>query len=325
VADRAQRPAHTRGEFLRQEQRLAGELGHRLQARGLVDRRPDHVEGQPVGRADVGMRDGAEVQAEAEGDFAQAGVPAVAGLRTALACVAALRRAPGDAARIRAIGAVARPAAPGEWLDEASAKVLIRDTGIAVPPGRVAEGEEDAALVAADLGGPVALKRVDPELRHKARAGALVLGAEGERAVREAYRGLNGCAGGRVLVEAMAPPGVELLVSARRDAVVPVVTVGLGGVWTEALRDAAVVPLPARPDRVERALRSLRAAPLLEAADLPAAAAVAARAGELLLEHDLELLELNPVIVHRRGAVAVDAVARRAVPETLDQEGPPES
>ena len=120
----------------------------------------------------------------------------------------------------------------------------------------------------------------------------------------------------RVLVEAMAPPGIELLVSARRDAVVPVLTVGLGGIWTEAFGDAAVIPLPADAARVERALRSLRAAPLLAGTrtgapvDVAAAAALAARAGALLLDQGLELLELNPVLVNARGAVAVDAVIR---------------
>ena len=64
-----------------------------------------------------------------------------------------------------------------------------------------------------------------------------------------------------VLVEQMAPPGAELLVAARADAVVPCLVVGAGGIWTEALDDAAVVPLPATPERVEAALRSLRAAP----------------------------------------------------------------
>jgi acetyl-CoA synthetase len=113
-----------------------------------------------------------------------------------------------------------------------------------------------------------------------------------------------------VLVEAMAPAGVELLVSARRDAVVPVLTVGLGGVWTEVFADAAVVPLPADPERVERALRSLRAAPLLDNVDARAAAQLAARVGALLLERDLELVELNPVLVNARGAVAVDALVR---------------
>jgi acetyl-CoA synthetase len=123
-----------------------------------------------------------------------------------------------------------------------------------------------------------------------------------------------------VLVEAMAPPGVELLVSARRDAVVPVLTVGLGGVWTEVFGDAVVIPLPVDALRIERALRSLRGAPLLAGTrtgapvDVAAAAALAARAGALLLDQELELIELNPVLVNARGAVAVDAVVRTGAP-----------
>ena len=65
-----------------------------------------------------------------------------------------------------------------------------------------------------------------------------------------------------MLVERQAPPGLELLVAARRDAVVPSLMVGLGGVLTEALADVARVPLPADPSRVEAALRGLRGAPL---------------------------------------------------------------
>ena len=105
----------------------------------------------------------------------------------------------------------------------------------------------------------------------------------------------------------------------------PVLTVGLGGVWTEAFGDVAVVPLPADAARVERALRSLRAAPLLAGtrtgapADVAAAAALAARAGALLLDQGLELLELNPVLVNARGAVAVDACrSERGDPEMND-------
>jgi acetyl-CoA synthetase len=261
---------------------------------------------------------------EAAWALAGADVAAVAGLRTALACAAALRQAPGDAARLRAMAAAAargRDEAPGPWLDEASAKALLAGAGIRVPPGRIARDEDDAAEIFARLGRPVALKLVAAGLRHKTEAGAVALGLEDERNVRWAYRDLvraNGHsrADARVLVEAMAPPGIELLVSARRDAVVPVLTVGLGGVWTDAFGDVAVVPLPADAARVERALRSLRAAPLLAGtrtgapADVAAAAALAARAGALLLDQGLELLELNPVLVNARGAVAVDAVIR---------------
>ena len=270
---------------------------------------------------------------EAAWELACADVAAVAGLRTALACAAALRQPPGDADRLRAIAAAASrggAARPGPWLDEASAKALLAGAGIRVPPGRIARGEDDAADIFARLGRPVALKLVAAGMRHKTEAGAVALGLEDERNVRWAYRDLvrgdgnpthqppnhHIPADARVLVEAMAPPGIELLVSARRDAVVPVLTVGLGGVWTEAFGDVAVIPLPADAARVERALRSLRAAPLLAGTrtgmpvDVAAAAALAARAGTLLLDEGLELIELNPVLVNARGAVAVDALVR---------------
>jgi acetyl-CoA synthetase len=260
----------------------------------------------------------------------QAGVAAVAGLRTGLACAAALRQAP-DPERLSAIASAAAPSAPGAWLDEVEAKALLADAGIAVPPGRVAGDEDDAAAFAARLARPVALKLVARGLHHKSDSGAIALGLADERAVRWAYRDMlraNGAhADARVLVEAMAPAGAELLVSARRDAVVPVLTIGAGGLWTELLADAAVIPLPADADRIERALRALRCAPMLEGArggpalDLGTAARLAARVGELLLAEDLELLELNPVRLHARGAVALDALARAGAGRNPTQEG----
>jgi acetate---CoA ligase (ADP-forming) len=102
----------------------------------------------------------------------------------------------------------------------------------------------------------------------------------------------------------------------RSDAVVPALAVGLGGIWTEIHDDVAIVPLPASPERVERALLSLWGAPLLTGGrghtplDLRAVARLAAGVGELLVDRGLSLIELNPVVVYERGAVAVDAVAR---------------
>jgi acyl-CoA synthetase (NDP forming) len=266
-------------------------------------------------------------------EFACADVAAVAGLRTGLRCAAALRRPPGDAARMRDIAAAAAPSAPGVWLDEPTAKALLAGAGIRVPSGQIARDEDDAADIFVRLGRPVALKLVGEGLRHKTEAGAVALGLDDERNVRWAYRDLvrDGThqrpVHPQVLVEAMAPPGVELLVSARRDAIVPVLTLGLGGVWTEAFGDAVVVPLPADAERVERALLALRAAPLLTGArnsappDVAAAAMLAARAGQLLLDEGIEFIELNPVIVTSRGAIAVDALVRTAAAQAPDQEG----
>jgi acyl-CoA synthetase (NDP forming) len=250
--------------------------------------------------------------------FVEAGVPAVAGLRTGLRCAAALRLPAADPARLRAIGAACRGRAsgPNGWLAEHEAKELLHAGGVAVVEGRVAAGEDEAVDLLAELGAPVALKLSGRGVRHKTERGGLSLDLREERDVRDAYRRLAALDGSAaVLVERMAPPGAELLVSARADAIVPALTVGLGGIWTEALDDVAIVPLPASPERVERALRSLRGSALLTGArsrpplDLAAAAALAARTGELLLEGGLALIELNPVRVHERGAVALDALA----------------
>jgi acetyl-CoA synthetase len=263
-------------------------------------------------------------------EFIETGTPAVAGLRTGLACAAALDAPAPDPARLGEIGTAARRAraalgSPGgvngrRWLPEHEAKQLLRGGGLAVVEGRLVDGEDDAVACLSELGGRVAVKLSAPSVQHKAEVGGLVLDVVTDEGIRNAHRRIAGLGveGAQVLVERMAPPGAELLVAARADAVVPCLVIGAGGIWTEALDDAAVVPLPATAERVEEAIRSLRVAPLLTGArgaaavDVAALARLAAAAGALLLEHGLELLELNPVIVHEHGAVAVDAVA--AVP-----------
>lgn len=268
----------------------------------------------------------------ASGELAERGVPAIAGLRTALACAQALRAAPGDPERLRRIAAAAAvaralraagasPGGDGRWLDEIETKELVGSAGIPVPAGREVASEDESVTAGAELGWPVALKLANPELRHKSEAGALALDLGDEGALRDAYLRLvssPAAAGSRVLVERMAPSGAELLVAVRTDAVVPALAIGLGGIWTEALDEVAILPLPADPPRVERALRSLRGAPLITGGrgrrplDLPAAARLAAAAGTLALDAGLDLLELNPVVVHRDGCLALDAVAHRA-------------
>jgi acetyl-CoA synthetase len=259
---------------------------------------------------------------EAAARFAAAGIPPVAGLRTGLTCVAALRQPPGDAVRLREIGAAAARRAAGSgdgWLAEHEAKQLLRAARLPVVEGRLVEDEDDAVAALAELGGAVALKLSAPGLLHKSELGGLALNLDSEPDVRAAHRRLAALEieGASVLAERMSAPGVELLVSARTDGVVPALVVGMGGLWTEAYDDVAIVPLPAEPERVEAALRGLRGAGLLTGArgraavNLAAVAELAAGVGALLLEGDLELIELNPVLVHANGPIAVDAIAQR--------------
>jgi acetyl-CoA synthetase len=203
-------------------------------------------------------------------------------------------------------------------LGEAEAKRMLAEGGLEVPAGAVAVDIAGAVEVALTVGLPVALKLSSPALLHKTEAGALALDLRSEDEVRDAAAqllALPAAAGATLLVERMVGDGVELIFAVRRDGVVPALMVGTGGIWAEALDDVALVPLPASPERVEHALRGLRAVSLLTggrggpAVDLGATAHFGSRLGELALEHGLDLLEVNPALASPAGCVALDAVA----------------
>jgi acyl-CoA synthetase (NDP forming) len=262
--------------------------------------------------------------------FLEAGIPAVAGLRTGLRCVAAIAQEAGDPRRLREIAAAARRMAAGSPLTpsmpEHEAKELLGDAGVAVAESVTVRDQGDVVAALDELGGRIALKVSAADLRHKSDRGALALDLASLESALAAYDRLSSLAaeyGGTVVAERMVPAGLELLVAARTDAVVPAVVIGLGGVWAETLSDVAIIPLPADAARIQEALKTLKGAPLLFGArgqrpiDVGAVCRLAQRLGELLYEAELELVELNPVLVSDTGAVAVDAIVHRHSPPAV--------
>ncbi len=258
----------------------------------------------------------------------QRGVPAVWGLTTGIKVADAMRRPFGDPARLRAMGAIAGAAEPGEWLAEHEAKTMLAGVGVPVPSGGLATGRDELTALVAALDGPLALKVSSPDLQHKTDIGALELGVTNVDEALEAFDRLRSIVGyetSPVLVEQMAERGTELLIAARRDSVVPCLVVGLGGVWVEMVGDATVIPLPTDVGRVAEALLTLRGASLLTGGrgrppvDIDALAELAVRVGQLLIDEKLMVIELNPVFAYPKarddgataGAIAVDAVVRR--------------
>jgi acetyl-CoA synthetase len=251
-------------------------------------------------------------------DLAESGVTAMGGIPTALRALKAHTLPSASPARLREITAAAINHPPGRWLAEHDGKKLLASHGVAVPKGQVVESVADAVSAAETFASSVAMKVSHVDIQHKSDVGGVVLGlTDPGRISVTAEQLLALRSGGVVLVEAMVDPGMEVLVSATRDGVVPSLVIGIGGIWTEVLHDVVVLPLPADAQRIDRALRSLRSWPMLKGGRgqqplaVTALCELAAATGRALLAEPLSLIELNPVIVSTNDAVAVDAVVRR--------------
>jgi len=249
------------------------------------------------------------------------GVPAFRNPRTTAAALASAR----DVAAARVAWRARRPvtARPASDPDTsyAALSLLARRMGVPLAAEALVATPAAAARAARRMGFPVAVKVVAPDLPHKSDVGALALNVRDAAAVsRIATRLLRGARGAAVeglLVQRMAPAGVEVLVGVTRDPTFGLMlVVGAGGVQTELFADTASRPLPVTRVEIAAMLREVRSLRALEgfrgmpAADVPAL--VRAVAGVARLAHALgdrlRSLEVNPVIVQPRGkgAVAVD-------------------
>lgn len=218
----------------------------------------------------------------------------------------------------------------GGWLTADEALKALDGLGARRLASALARDPDGAADAAARLGFPVALKVQAPGLVHKTEAGAVRLGLADRGQVLEAAHVAweRVRAAGHVpesfLLQQMAPPGLELIVGAVRDAKFgPVVSVGLGGTYTEALRDVAVRLAPVTPAEADEMLDSLRSRALLAgvrgepAKDRAAVRGfIVALAGFIDANPDVAEVEVNPVRVlpEGQGLVAVDARLRLAPP-----------
>ncbi len=202
-------------------------------------------------------------------------------------------------------------------LDEAAAKSLLCDAGLAVPAGRRAASIAEAIEAAEALGYPVALKALG--VAHKSELGAVRLNLRTGEDLGAAAAALLPLGPG-LYVEKMVSGGVaELIVGVTRDPLFgPVMTIGTGGVLVELIKDSATLLLPASRDEVEAALKGLKMYPLLDGyrgraradfgsavdAIMGIAAFVSGHAGAI------EELDINPLIVcgEGQGAWIADAL-----------------
>ncbi len=244
--------------------------------------------------------------------IASRGLTALLGLSESLVALDAAATIGAHAASPRHAPVMA--AAATTLLDEATAKQRLGALGISVPDGHVAE-YDDVVVAAESIGYPITLKALG--LAHKSEAGAVRVGICDARALAVALKELPRTEPGYLVEATVTDVVAEILVAVRRDPPVGwLVTLGFGGVTTELWSDVTHLLAPVTCDDVKKALSGLRCAPLLAgfrgrpAADVDALAHLVVRLADAAIASGSNIVEaeLNPVLVGRRGATAVDAL-----------------
>jgi acyl-CoA synthetase (NDP forming) len=199
---------------------------------------------------------------------------------------------------------------------------LLEEYGIPYPPHGLAHDALEAERIAEKLGYGVVLKVVSPDVVHKSDAGGVLLGLEDGATVRDGFEALvkrvrSSVPGARIegaLVCKEAPEGLEVIVGALEDATFgPTVMVGMGGVFTEVLRDVSFRVAPLEPRDAEEMIGEIRGYPLLTGArgqaplDVASLAELLLSVSRLVTEHrEIKELDLNPVRLYKDSLLVLD-------------------
>jgi acyl-CoA synthetase (NDP forming) len=202
--------------------------------------------------------------------------------------------------------------------------------GVPVAPARLATSADDAVRIGEDLGYPVAMKIVSPEIIHKTDVGGVVLGCDEAHEVREAFGQIVGnveqhnpeATISGVLVQRMVKGGRETIVGVTRDASFgPMTMFGLGGVLVEAVQDVVFRIAPLSQNDAHDMVRGLRGFKILEGirgqrpVDLAALEEILLRVSQLASDiKEISELDINPLLSFTDGAMAVDGRVMIAIP-----------
>jgi len=204
------------------------------------------------------------------------------------------------------------------YLMEHESKEILEDIGVKTTGFLVAMSEDEAVAMSENIGFPVVLKIVSPDVVHKTDAGGVKLNLANAQQVRTAYRHIidifkyQHIVG--VSVQKMAEPGLEAIIGVTRDpSFGPVLMFGLGGIFVEVLKDVAFRILPITERDVTEMIEEIKGYPLLagyrgQSIDLPALKRLILTISQLVTEcPQIRELDLNPVSLYSTGYTVVDA------------------
>ena len=208
-------------------------------------------------------------------------------------------------------------------LTEVEAKQALKEAGIDVVDTRLAKDKAEAQRIAREIGYPVVLKIVSPDIIHKSDIGGVKLGLADDAAVSAAFAEIIAATNTAhpkanvhgVAVQAMAKQGTEVILGMSKDPQFgPVLMFGLGGVLVEVLKDVAFRIVPLTPRDAGQMVREIKGYPVLEGyrghdpADVARLEQAILTLSEFVEGHpEIKELDMNPVFAYKDGITAVDA------------------
>ena len=206
---------------------------------------------------------------------------------------------------------------------ETEAKTICTEYGIPVTKFKLATNKVEAVTFSEQIGYPIVLKIVSPDIIHKSDAGGVMINLKDKQQVQTAYGKIldnakkyeaNAKIAG-ILVQEMAPQSTEVIVGAIKDPQFgQTLMFGLGGVFVEILKDVTFRVAPITQDDAREMVTTIKAYPLLKgyrntpALDIDAIIKILVNTSRLVIENpQIKELDLNPVLAYVKGAKTVDA------------------
>jgi len=191
---------------------------------------------------------------------------------------------------------------------------LLKQYGLPVADSEVVQNFTEGRKAAHRIGYPVALKIAAPTILHKTERGGVKLTITSDISLKEAFNSVDASA---VMIQKMAPPGSELIIGGKRDpAFGPVIIFGMGGIYTDLLRDISVRMAPVTARSALKMIDEIQGSAILKgyrgkpSCDLQAVARCIAGLSRLLIDHpEVVNLDVNPLIAYEKdkGCLIVDA------------------
>jgi acyl-CoA synthetase (NDP forming) len=208
-------------------------------------------------------------------------------------------------------------------LDEVAAKKLLQEAGIPVVETRLARTKAEAVKTAKEMGFPVALKIISPDVIHKSDAGGVKLGLGNAGQAGRAYSEMTATIkqkipGARiqgVSVQKMADPGVELIIGMNKDPQFgPVLMFGLGGILVEVLKDISFRLVPVSKRDASEMVREIKGYRLLEGyrgqepVDIDCLEDIIVKVSDFIEKNpQIKELDINPLFASGKVLEAADA------------------